>query len=150
MKPQNQQTNGTDKNNTVWESGIDLNKKQCDEDSNPCNCNELKTVLKIKVKGNSDDLTITCNGVNLAASIADLVDGYCRIVNNIDTSFWERIRLSMHKNGDSTDKNNQLSVADASRLADNPLHQSIGSEPNWSHGDPNNENRKFLSSNEHQ
>lgn len=55
-----------------------------------CTCNEIKTLLKIKATGNADDLTITCNGIKTAESIADLVDGYCRIVNNTESSLWER------------------------------------------------------------
>lgn len=56
-----------------------------------CNCHDIKTQLKIKVTGNAEDLAITCNGVKTAESIADLVDGYCRIVNNSDLSLWDRI-----------------------------------------------------------
>lgn len=55
-----------------------------------CNCHDIKTQLKIKVSGNTEDLAITCNGVKTADSIADLVDGYCRIVNNSDASLWDR------------------------------------------------------------
>lgn len=40
--------------------------------------------------GNSDDLVITCNGVKTAESIADLVDGYCRLVSNTELSLWDR------------------------------------------------------------
>lgn len=55
-----------------------------------CNCHDIKTQLKIKVSGNTEDLAITCNGVKTADSIADLVDGYCRIVNNSEASLWDR------------------------------------------------------------
>lgn len=61
-----------------------------EKNTNLCLCNEMKALLKITVKGNSDDLVITCNGVNTVDSIADLVDGYCRIVNNTEISFWDR------------------------------------------------------------
>lgn len=61
-----------------------------DRITNPCSCNDMKTLLKIKVIGNSDDLTITCNGAKTADSIADLVDGYCRMVSNTEVSFWDR------------------------------------------------------------
>lgn len=53
-----------------------------------CNCSEIKTILQIKVKNNSDDLKITCDGIFSADSIADLVNGYCRIVSNSNTNFW--------------------------------------------------------------
>lgn len=58
--------------------------------SNLCNCNDIKALLRIKVAGNLDDLTITCNGFKAADSIADLVDGYCRIVKKTDKSCWVR------------------------------------------------------------
>lgn len=48
-----------------------------DESTISSTFNEITTLLKIKVAGNMDDLTITCNGVNTADNIADLVDGYC-------------------------------------------------------------------------
>lgn len=56
-----------------------------------CNCNTVKVLLTIKISGNLEDLAVTCHGVKAANSIADLVDGYCRIVNRTDASFWERI-----------------------------------------------------------
>lgn len=64
--------------------------KISDDSSMQCSCNEIKTLLKIKVVGNLDDLTISCSGVNTADNIADLVDGYCRLVNNTEISYWDR------------------------------------------------------------
>lgn len=55
-----------------------------------CSCSEIKTQLKIKVSGNSEDLAITCDGIKTSESIADLVDGYCRLLNNTDISLWDR------------------------------------------------------------
>lgn len=72
-----------------------------------CNCNEIKTLLKIKVTGNSDDLTITCNGVKAAESIADLVDGYCRIVNNTEMSLWDHSRSPTGSATNSLEKQKQ-------------------------------------------
>lgn len=68
------------------------NKKSSDKRQNTtaCNCNEIKTQLKIKVIGNAEDLVIACSGIKTADSIADLVDGYCRIVSNSDISLWDR------------------------------------------------------------
>lgn len=68
--------------------------KKSDKRTTTCTCNEIKTSLKIKVTGNLDDLTITCNGVKTAESIADLVNGYCRIVKNTELSFWDRSGMS--------------------------------------------------------
>lgn len=67
------------------------NKKSSDKRQNStCNCNDIKTQLKIKVIGNAEDLVIACSGLKTADSIADLVDGYCRIVSNNDISLWDR------------------------------------------------------------
>lgn len=68
--------------------------KKSDKRTTTCTCNEIKTLLKMKVTGNLDDLTITCNGVKTAESIADLVNGYCRIVKNTELSFWDRSGMS--------------------------------------------------------
>lgn len=80
------------KNGSASNSPI-LSKKSSSSDKRnqtTCTCNEIKTQLKIKVKNNVEDLAITCNGVKTAESIADLVDGYCRLFNNSDFSLWER------------------------------------------------------------
>uniref|UniRef100_A0AAG5DN03 Protein kinase domain-containing protein n=1 Tax=Anopheles atroparvus TaxID=41427 RepID=A0AAG5DN03_ANOAO len=55
-----------------------------------CACGEIKTQLRIRVNGNSEDLAITCDGIKTSESIADLVDGYCRLFNNNETSLWDR------------------------------------------------------------
>lgn len=70
------------------------NKKLDQKKTTTCSCNEIKTLLKIKVAGNVEDLTISCNGLKTAENIADLVDGYCRIVNNTETSLWEWSRVT--------------------------------------------------------
>lgn len=77
------------KNGSASNSPI-LSKKSDKRNQTTCSCNEIKTQLKIKVKNNVEDLAITCNGVKTAESIADLVDGYCRLFNNSDFSLWER------------------------------------------------------------
>lgn len=88
-----------------------MSKKSDKRSTTTCTCNEIKTLLKIKVTGNLDDLTITCNGVKTAESIADLVNGYCRIVNNTESSFWDRSAMnssatnSLEKKCDPTHKN---------------------------------------------
>ncbi|XP_050079952.1 uncharacterized protein LOC126567727 isoform X2 [Anopheles maculipalpis] len=58
--------------------------------SSQCACGEIKTQLRIRVNGNSEDLAITCDGIKTSESIADLVDGYCRLFNNNDNSLWDR------------------------------------------------------------
>lgn len=75
-----------------------------------CNCNDVKSLLKIRVTGNVEDLTISCNGLKTADNIADLVDGYCRIVNNTEASLWDRNVTKVSPNNSATnsmEKNKQ-------------------------------------------
>lgn len=63
-----------------------------------CGCNTIKSQLRIQVDGNSEDLAITCNGVNTADGIADLVDGYCKIFNENNVSLWDRTATPTNSN----------------------------------------------------
>lgn len=49
-----------------------------------------KAVVQIKVVGASDPLLITCSSVEMAESIADLIDRYCRLVNGTTVSLWNK------------------------------------------------------------
>jgi len=53
-----------------------------------------KAVLQLRVAGSAELLTITCPSLSVAENMADLVDGYCRLVNNSSTSIWNRKALS--------------------------------------------------------
>ncbi|XP_022119116.2 focal adhesion kinase 1 isoform X5 [Pieris rapae] len=53
-----------------------------------------KAALQLRVKGASETLTITCSSVDAAESLADLVDGYCRLVTDSQTSLWNRTKMS--------------------------------------------------------
>ncbi|KAH8261034.1 hypothetical protein KR044_002371, partial [Drosophila immigrans] len=56
-----------------------------------CNCQKIKTQIKISASNIEEDLIITCNGVNTAESIADLIDGYCRLLTrDVEFTIWER------------------------------------------------------------
>lgn len=108
--------------------GSSGNKASEKGDTNQCTCSEIKTLLKIKVKDyRKDDLAITCNGVKAAESIADLVDGYCRIVNNSNLTFWERFRSVPYNYNDSLEENGQLMAAqkELSRSAELQLQQQM-------------------------
>ncbi|XP_055918541.1 focal adhesion kinase 1 [Eupeodes corollae] len=69
-----------------------------------CNCRDIKTQLKMKTSSNEEELVINCVGLNTADSIADLVDGYCSLVNNSDISLWDRSNAS----GNSSSTKNSL------------------------------------------
>lgn len=71
-----------------------------------CGCSTIKSQLRIQVDSNSEDLAITCNGVNTADGIADLVDGYCKIFNETNLSVWDRTATPVNSN--SLEKKNQL------------------------------------------
>ncbi|XP_016929255.2 focal adhesion kinase 1 isoform X2 [Drosophila suzukii] len=56
-----------------------------------CNCQKIKTQIKISASNNVEDLVITCNGINTAESIADLIDGYCRLLSkDLEFTIWQR------------------------------------------------------------
>ncbi|XP_014102161.2 focal adhesion kinase 1 isoform X2 [Bactrocera oleae] len=62
-----------------------------DDKYSPCKCWEVKTQLRITTRSNDEDLVITCDGINTAESIADLIDGYCCLIQGSGyVSKWER------------------------------------------------------------
>ncbi|XP_060679795.1 focal adhesion kinase 1 isoform X1 [Hemiscyllium ocellatum] len=48
---------------------------------------DRKGTLQLKVSGAAEPLTITTPSLNIAENMADLIDGYCRLVNGIMQSF---------------------------------------------------------------
>ncbi|XP_011204290.2 focal adhesion kinase 1 isoform X1 [Bactrocera dorsalis] len=67
------------------------NTASTDDKYNPCKCWEVKTQLRITTRSNDEDLVITCDGINTAESIADLIDGYCCLIQGSGyVSKWER------------------------------------------------------------
>ena len=50
----------------------------------------VKGLCQLRVAGSAELLTVTCPSLREAENIADLVDGYCRQVNNSPTSIWIR------------------------------------------------------------
>ncbi|CAO1301357.1 unnamed protein product [Diamesa serratosioi] len=87
-----------------------------------CGCNAIKSQLRIQVDGNSEDLGITCNGVNTADSIADLVDGYCKIFNNNNLSLWDRTRTPINSNSLEKGERRNLSLGPGDNNHDNNTH----------------------------
>ena len=49
-------------------------------------------------------MTITCPSLTVAENMADLVDGYCRMVNNATNSIWNR-KGGCDDNSNSRDAN---------------------------------------------
>lgn len=72
------------------------NESNISQASNGCGCSAIKSQLRIEVDGNTE--TITCNGVNTADGIADLIDGYCKIYNENNLSVWDRSLTPMNSN----------------------------------------------------
>uniref|UniRef100_H2YTK4 non-specific protein-tyrosine kinase n=1 Tax=Ciona savignyi TaxID=51511 RepID=H2YTK4_CIOSA len=56
-----------------------------------------KGVLLLKIHGANDPLTITTTSLFVAENIADLIDGYCRLVNNTDQSLIVRANKNSSK-----------------------------------------------------
>ena len=59
-------------------------------DPAPSSLNQSKASLQLRVAGSPELLTITCPSLDVAESMADLIDGYCRLVNRSPTSTWHR------------------------------------------------------------
>ena len=59
--------------------------------------NDLKGVLQLKVTGAAEPLTITCPSLSAAEDMADLIDGYCRLVNSGKESCWNRKGEKLHQ-----------------------------------------------------
>ncbi|XP_076672021.1 protein tyrosine kinase 2 Fak isoform X2 [Andrena cerasifolii] len=54
-------------------------------------CKEhAKACIKLRVAGAVETLSITCSSLDQAESLADLIDGYCRLVTGSNTSLWNR------------------------------------------------------------
>lgn len=56
---------------------------------------ENKGILQIKIAGATEPLTITCTSLSVAEDMADLIDGYCRLVHDVNTSLWSRKGMSI-------------------------------------------------------
>ena len=73
----------------------------CEPVSGFASSNQSKASLQLRVAGSSELLTITCPSLDVAESMADLIDGYCRLVNRATTSIWHRkgmlIKLNLRK-----------------------------------------------------
>ena len=52
--------------------------------------NGSKAVIQIKVAGALEPLLITCASIDMAESIADLIDRYCRLINGTHLSLWNK------------------------------------------------------------
>ena len=54
-------------------------------------CKEhAKACIKLRVAGATETLSITCSSLDQAESLADLIDGYCRLMTGSNTSLWNR------------------------------------------------------------
>lgn len=49
-----------------------------------------KGVLELRIAGANEPLTITCSSLAEAEDMADLIDGYCRLVHDFQGSFWTK------------------------------------------------------------
>ena len=59
-------------------------------DKSPKGQHAGRGMLQLRVAGSSELLTVTCPNLREAENIADLIDGYCRLVNHSPTSIWNR------------------------------------------------------------
>lgn len=109
-----------------------------------CNCQKIKTQIKISASNNVEDLVITCNGINVsyqlyiscflstqyifppqtAESIADLIDGYCRLLSkDLEFTVWQR------EINASSDDSGKASPNDSAQLESNKSSSSGQGKP---------------------
>lgn len=54
------------------------------------NESDLKGVLQLRIAGAAEPLTINFSSLSAAEDLADLIDGYCRVVDSGRSSCWNR------------------------------------------------------------
>lgn len=52
--------------------------------------NKEKGIVQLDIQGAHEVLTISCNDINEAESLADLIDGYVNLATNSNVSIWRR------------------------------------------------------------
>ncbi|XP_054707626.1 focal adhesion kinase 1-like [Uloborus diversus] len=85
-----------------------------------------KAILQLKIAGASEMLSISCPTLAIAESMADLIDGYCRLVHKTQTSFWNKknercpsLNSPQSDIADENDKNQEIVFrGDSSDLID--------------------------------
>lgn len=50
----------------------------------------IKATLKVRVAGAQEILYISCSNIDVAESLADLIDGYCRLYSRCQSSIWSK------------------------------------------------------------
>ncbi|XP_059088265.1 focal adhesion kinase 1-like isoform X7 [Tigriopus californicus] len=91
--------------------------------------NDGKANLQFRVAGSNDLLTFTCPTLADAENMADLVDGYCRLVNDSKTSIWNRkVWVVTHQE--------HFSSANASLTSLYESHKFACSSPTKAHSQP--------------
>ena len=80
----------------------------CDPGLGFASSSNSKASLQLRVAGSSELLTITCPSLDVAESMADLIDGYCRLVNRATTSIWHR--KGMYEKNENPMKTNIFTI----------------------------------------
>ncbi|XP_021343131.1 focal adhesion kinase 1-like isoform X2 [Mizuhopecten yessoensis] len=94
-----------------------------------------KGVLQIKIAGATEALTIICSTLEDAEDMANLMDGYCRLVHNVATSLWTKKSLSDWRS--SVEEN--LNILDL-RGENIPRLPFLGFEKTGTHGKSSHNN----------
>ncbi|XP_022661649.1 focal adhesion kinase 1-like isoform X3 [Varroa destructor] len=68
---------------------------------------DSRALVRLRVAGTAEPLSVSCENLRVAEAIADLVDGYCRLVHSTNASYWTRKEL---KAGES--EKSEISRAD--------------------------------------
>lgn len=51
---------------------------------------DSRALVRLRVAGTAEPLSVSCENLRVAEAIADLVDGYCRLVHSTNASYWTR------------------------------------------------------------
>ena len=49
-----------------------------------------KGILQLKIAGATEPLTVVCTSLDTAEDMADLIDGYCRLVHDMTKTLWSK------------------------------------------------------------
>ncbi|XP_025110216.1 focal adhesion kinase 1-like isoform X6 [Pomacea canaliculata] len=72
-----------------------------------------KGLLQLKIAGAAEPLTITCSCLDIAEDMADLIDGYCRFVHDVQKTLWTRKDCpswNAYHSGDERDRSEDESI----------------------------------------
>ncbi|XP_064486390.1 focal adhesion kinase 1-like isoform X2 [Ornithodoros turicata] len=96
------------------------------------NDNSPKPVLQLKIAGATEVLSISCSSLIVAESIADLVDGYCRLVHGTQATFWNRKDAHPPKYRQGTTAKKKIAPSDSKRAFSEDYAEIVDEDGDYS------------------